>query len=1068
MAPEQAGGDVERVDRRADVFGLGSILCEVLTGQPAYTGRSQAEVVGRALRGDTGEALSRLDACGAESELISLAKDCLAVEAEDRPRDAGVVAGRVSAYLTGVEERVRQAELARAQADARAEEERKRRKLALALGAALVALTAVGGGGAAMYLQQREAEASRLAVAMRGAELLRDQARRDPMGDPEKWQAAAVAAERAADLLGPMVDPGSSRRVRTVREEIRQSAEAAGSDAKLVQAATDIRAAETDDPDGSVSDAAYAAAFRRAGLDIDAMGPAVVGARIRARPPGVATALAAALDDWAGERRRARPADEAAWRRPIEAARAADPDATRDRLRGIWSHADLKAQRGPLLDVAKQADPRTWPPASLTLLAGALYRAEERDAAVDLLRRAQVHQPGDVWLNYALARLLELMNPPRVEEAIAYYTAARALRPEIAHELAHLLESRGRNDEAAAVFADLVRLRPAEARHRFCYGRLLKDRGDAAGAAAAMESSLTAQREATRLQPEYAPAHANLGNALRGQGKLAEAVAEFRDAIRLQPDDAMYHVLLADALRGQGKLAEAVAEFRDATRLQPDAAQPHVGLGALLCDVKHDYTGAEAEFRAAIRLRPGQADTHGSLGKALQGQGKLAEAVNEYREALRLRPDLTMALFNLGEALTTQRKTEEAIALYREAIRLRPGVAWPHVHLGAILCDVRHDYAGAAAEFRAAIRLQPDLARAHNNLGIALSRQGKWDEAIAAYREAIRLQPDDAETRTNLGAILCDEKQDYAGAEAEFRAAIRIKPDLARAHHDLGVALRGQGKLEDAVAAFRAAIRIGPEYAEAHTHLGDALFAQGKRVEAEAAFRKAVQLKPDDHYSHDWLGYVLMVGGRNEAAIPEFRRAIELKPDYAKAHLNLVATLNKLGRTNEAIAAQREMIRIKPKDGAEGLVLAETAYQLKRYGAGARLYAGAFASDPGLAEDMTSGNRYNAACTAAQAGSGRGEDRPPPDEVEKARWRKQAVAWLQADLAAWVKRLEGGKPAARSSIARTLAHWKEDADLNAIRDPGALSVLPPDEQVACRKLWSDVDALLEKSRGARP
>ena len=53
MAPEQAGGEIERVDRRADVFGLGSILCEILTGQPAYTGRSAAEVLRKAMRGDT-------------------------------------------------------------------------------------------------------------------------------------------------------------------------------------------------------------------------------------------------------------------------------------------------------------------------------------------------------------------------------------------------------------------------------------------------------------------------------------------------------------------------------------------------------------------------------------------------------------------------------------------------------------------------------------------------------------------------------------------------------------------------------------------------------------------------------------------------------------------------------------------------------------------------------------------------------------------------------------------------------------------------------------------------------
>jgi eukaryotic-like serine/threonine-protein kinase len=58
MAPEQAGGDIAHVDARADVFGLGSILSEVLTGQPAYTGRSPNEVMRKATRGETAEALA--------------------------------------------------------------------------------------------------------------------------------------------------------------------------------------------------------------------------------------------------------------------------------------------------------------------------------------------------------------------------------------------------------------------------------------------------------------------------------------------------------------------------------------------------------------------------------------------------------------------------------------------------------------------------------------------------------------------------------------------------------------------------------------------------------------------------------------------------------------------------------------------------------------------------------------------------------------------------------------------------------------------------------------------------
>ncbi len=107
MAPEQARGDISAIDRRADVFALGSILCEILTGEPAFTGVAVREMLAVACRGETAGALARLAACQADAELLDMAHDCLAADRNDRPPDAGAVASRMTAYLAGVQERLR-------------------------------------------------------------------------------------------------------------------------------------------------------------------------------------------------------------------------------------------------------------------------------------------------------------------------------------------------------------------------------------------------------------------------------------------------------------------------------------------------------------------------------------------------------------------------------------------------------------------------------------------------------------------------------------------------------------------------------------------------------------------------------------------------------------------------------------------------------------------------------------------------------------------------------------------------------------------------------------------------
>jgi tetratricopeptide (TPR) repeat protein len=503
---------------------------------------------------------------------------------------------------------------------------------------------------------------------------------------------------------------------------------------------------------------------------------------------------------------------------------------------------------------------------------------------------------------------------------------------------------------------------------------------------------------------------------------------------------------------------------------------------------------AFADLTKAIKLDPKSSQAHSNLGTALAKQGKLDEAVAEYHKAIELDPNNTWPHSNLGYALTKQGKLDEAVAECHKAIELEPNNALAHTNLGYALTK-QGKLDEAIAEHRRAIELDPKSAAPHNNLGIGLLGQGKRDEAVAEFRKAIELDPKDALAHSNLGIALMDRGK-VKEAVVEHRKAIELDPRNAVSHSNLGIALRKQGKLDDAVAACRKAIELDPKNAKAHYNLGIVLDLQGKREEAVAEYREAIALNPTDPKPHINLGGELHAQGRLDEAITEYRKAIELGPSDELPHVNLAGALTAQGRLDEAVAEYREAIRLDPhsvaqlyirqteqkavlmkrlpavlvgkdhpKDAAEELAFAQLCQEhRKQYAAAVRFYDDAFAAAPNLAEDSKLPHRRQAACAAALAGCGQGKDADKLDEKERRRLRRQALDWLRADLEAQRLRLEKEPQQAGTFVIGEMAYLLAHPAFAGVRGPEALAQLPEAEQQPWQKLWNDVADMLKRAQ----
>ncbi len=686
MPPEQAGGEVEKIDRRSDVFGLGAILCALLTGRPPFGGATAESVRLNAVRGNTADAFARLDASGTDPDVVALCKRCLSFDPAARPATADEVARAVADLRRAADDRARQAERDKLAAEVREGEQRWRRRTAQRSAGAVAAVLLLGIAGTTVGLIRAD-------DARRDAEA----AERATEGKRVEAEGARVAAETAtaAEAAQRRVADGQARLARHAEAETLADFRAATDDAveHLIGAQPAIGPAERTYLENTLR--RWAAFAARRGDDEAALATRGEGLR-----------RVAYLRQKLGER-------------------AAAAAGYRDAL-AVWRTV---ADRFP-------DNPRHRPEAALChgCLGLLLAEANERDPAREQYRIA-IRLHGELAARFPdeVAHRDELAN---TRNNLGLLCRDLGEREAGAREYEAALVLLG---ALAAEWPDRPRYRSETARTRNNYGAMLIEWGKWDAAAAQFDAALPVQRrladespDRQAYQSELARTYGNRATLLMKRGRPADAVAEFDAALdvqqpladmypavpRYQLDLARFHLNLGILHGDAGDVAAARASGRKALAVQerlaarhPTVAQYRIELaanylntGVTCADDGHPADAVPWYDKAVATLAPLLAkeprlvnarlvlrNAHWSRAEARHRLGRFPEAVADWDRAIELTPPAERPQYQL-ERLKSLARTAPASAAAAAEDLIR-GHRWT----ADSLCEFAGVFAAAAA-----------------------------------------------------------------------------------------------------------------------------------------------------------------------------------------------------------------------------------------------------------------------------------------------------------------------------------------------------------------------------------
>ena len=315
------------------------------------------------------------------------------------------------------------------------------------------------------------------------------------------------------------------------------------------------------------------------------------------------------------------------------------------------------------------------------------------------------------------------------------------------------------------------------------------------------------------------------------QDEYRSAIDHYTKAVELNPEYAEAYNQRGNAYTGAGDFDQAIADYTQAIDLNRDYTNAYTNRGNAYTK-KGLFSPAVRDHNIAIGLDPNFAEAYNNRGNAYAGAGDFDQAIADYTQAIDLKSDYAEAYGNRARVYARTFVLDKAVADYTQAVALETGAAEAYYSRGRAYLNT-DEIPEAIQDFNKAIELNSEYAEAYYSRGTTYLNTDEIPEAIQDFSKAIELNSEYAEAYYSRGTTYLNTDE-IPEAIQDFSKAIELNPGYAEAYYSRGRAYLNINEIPEAIQDFNKAIELNPEYAEAYYSRSRAYLSMEKWEKAKA------------------------------------------------------------------------------------------------------------------------------------------------------------------------------------------------------------------------------------------